>query len=315
MMTNNFWFVTFGDSRLSDSHQRIRCQADDLGVFGNRIRIFSEKDLDAEFRKKMKEHLIPGSRGFGYWCWKPQVISQVMREMQDGDILLYADIGCHLRKQGLPRLKEYFELTDRHGVVAFQSRSLGEDARNNLSLHFLPERRWTKMDLLKYFGVDSNKKILDSGQIGSGIILLKKNRTSLHIVEKWAEVFERYFNLCDDSLSTFPNFPDFVENRHDQSVFSLLCKINDIYTLSSAEYVIIEEYMPIGANRDFWPTRWVDIYDRPVWAKRDLGKYTTLVACPDWLKPILGKRGRRCASKIYDFINPLLRRVLRRCHL
>ena len=56
---------------------------------------------------------------------------------------------------------------------------------------------------------------------------------------------------------------------------------------------------------DFYPARWVDIYTWPVYGKRDLGRYTTLVACPDWLKPILGKRGRRCASKIYDSVTIL----------
>lgn len=303
---SDFWFVTFGDSRLVASHRRIRSQADALGIFGNRARIFSENDLDEDFREKMKDHLVPGSRGFGYWCWKPQVILQVFREMKDGDVLLYADIGCHLRKQGIARLMEYFELAGKYGIVAFQSRALGEEARNNLALHFLPERQWTKMDLLKHFGVESDKNILETGQIGAGIIVLKKNVAVVKIMDDWLSMFENHFNLCDDSPSICFNFPEFRENHHDQSVFSLLCKINNVYTLSSAEYVTIDEYMPIGANPSLWPAKWSDIANCPVWAKRDLGKYTKIVACPDWLKPILGKRGRKFCSRMYDTLKPIV---------
>ena len=60
---NDLWFVTFGDSRLEDAHKRIRRQAEKMGVFGDRVRIFDERDLDADFCEQMKEHLIPGSRG------------------------------------------------------------------------------------------------------------------------------------------------------------------------------------------------------------------------------------------------------------
>ena len=65
---NDLWFVTFGDSRLDEARRRIQRQALDMGAFGDRIRIFDESNLDTDFCEKMKEHLIPGSRGFGYWC-------------------------------------------------------------------------------------------------------------------------------------------------------------------------------------------------------------------------------------------------------
>lgn len=34
----------------------------------------------------------------------------------------------------------------------------------------------------------------------------------------------KHFDLITDKASVAPNFPDFVENRHDQSVFSVLTK-------------------------------------------------------------------------------------------
>ncbi len=303
---NNMWFVTFGDSRLKQARKRIGRQAERMGVFGDRIRIFSEKDLDSNFCAMMKERLVKGSRGFGYWCWKPQVILQSLDEMPEGDVLLYCDIGCHLNHRGVKRLEEYRELAVEHSVVAFQSRALGEEARTNLKLHFLPERRWSKMDLLRHFGVADRKDILDSGQIGAGVIILKNDMISRRLIEAWRKCYYDHFEFVDDTPSKYPNVPDFVQNAHDQSVFSLLCKKNGAYLLSSGEYAHIRMYMPECGDVRLWPEYWSELKYYPVHAKRDLGKYTQLVECPDWLKPILGKRGRRIASIIYEVVKPLI---------
>ena len=305
---NDFWFVTFGDSRLKDAHKRIRRQAVKMGVFGDRIRIFDERGLDVEFCERMKGHLILGSRGFGYWCWKPQVILQVLNEMPEGDVLLYADIGCHLNPKGLKRLEEYRQYAIEHGIVAFQSRAFGEAARTDLRLHFLPQRQWTKMDVFHYYGVAGQSEILDSGQVGAGVIVMQRNSFSRRIIEEWRQCYYEHFELIDDSPSRFPNAADFVENRHDQSVFSVLCKKNGVFTLSSGEYAHIRCYMPEGGEKKLWPEYWSELKLYPVHAKRDLGKYAKLVECPDWLKPILGRYGRRFASWIYEMIKPMFKR-------
>lgn len=308
---NDLWFVTFGDSRLNAARTRIRHQAEGMGVFGNRIRIFSESDLDRDFCEKMKDHLVLGSRGFGYWCWKPQIILQVMREMTEGDVLLYCDIGCHLNPRGLKRLEEYRQYAIEHGIVAFQSRALGEAARTDLTMHFLPERQWTKMDLFQHFRVADRHDILDSGQIG-GTIVAAAISTTRQLMEEWRECFYEHFELLDDSPSKLSNAPDFIESRHDQSAFSVLCKKNNVFTLSSGEFAHIRSYMPEGGDKRLWPEYWRELAKFPVHARRDLGRFTKLVECPDWLKPILGKRGRRYASHIYEILkncaSPLIRK-------
>ena len=306
---NDLWFVTFGDSRLEDAHKRIRRQAEKMGVFGDRVRIFDERDLDADFCEQMKEHLIPGSRGFGYWCWKPQSILQVMKEMPEGDVLIYVDIGCHLNPKGLKRLEEYRQYAVEHGIVAFQSRALGEAARTDMRLHFLPQRQWTKMDVFHFYGVEDQSEILDSGMIGAGVIVLQNNSFSRRIIEEWRQCYYDHFEFIDDSSSKISNLPDFVENSHDQSIFSVICKKNGVFTLSSGEYAHIRCYMPEGGDKKLWPEYWSELNRYPVHAKRDLGKYTKMVECPDWLKPILGKCGRRFASRVYEIIKPIVKRT------
>lgn len=110
------WFCTFADSKMRKSLKRIKEQAESMDVYDH-ILIYDETNLSKDFCNHFKEKLRP-SRGYGYWCWKPQIILQTLEKMEDGDILQYTDAGCHLNKNGRQRLLEYFEianLTDSGG--------------------------------------------------------------------------------------------------------------------------------------------------------------------------------------------------------
>lgn len=54
--------------------------------------------------------------------------------------------------------------------------------------------------------------------------MLKKTQKTIQIIQEWLEVFYKHFELIDDSPSRIPNLPEFRENRHDQSVWSVLNK-------------------------------------------------------------------------------------------
>ena len=79
---------------------------------------------------------------------------------------------------------------------------------------------------------------------------------------------------------------DFVENRHDQSVFSILCKKNDIKSLSAYECD-----WAIYQNKRIWD----HTKHSPILAKRDL-QYNTFKRFIDRQK----KNFRRIKSKFND---------------
>ena len=102
-------FLSFASSNLHRSLSRIKKEAIDMGVY-DRIQILTEIDLDYDFKTRFKQYLTFGSRGYGYWCWKPQIILQTLANMDDGDILQYTDAGCRLNIKGRNRLNDYFEM-------------------------------------------------------------------------------------------------------------------------------------------------------------------------------------------------------------
>ena len=285
------YLLSFADSRLGgyvrNPRRRLQRQAEAMGIFGDRIRIWTERDLDDDFRERMKKHLVSGSRGYGYWCWKPQVVLQLLREMDDGDVLLYVDAGCHLNPKGIKRLEEYFELAKEHGIVAFQARSMDDSRRFDVTQHFLPDGEWCKGDLLDYFGVRHEQSVTQTGQLGGTAFLVQKDKESVHFFEEFRQLFYDHFELCDDTPSVTENLPGFVENRHDQSVFSLLGKKHGVLSLSCAEYVLVNCYAPESEKRqhNFWTKYWTDLSCFPIWCRHDKGGVRSLF--PVWVKNVV----------------------------
>ena len=55
------------------------------------------------------------------------------------------------------------------------------------------------------------------------------------MIRDWLHVFYDHLHLADNSPSASPNLPGFVENRYDQSIFSILCKLQGITALDGTE--------------------------------------------------------------------------------
>jgi hypothetical protein len=277
-------FLTFADQRMSRALQRIKKQALAMEVYDFLV-LANENSLDLRFREQFSEYLKPGVRGFGYWSWKAQIILQTLCQMNDGDLLQYTDAGCHLNPRGRRRLEEYFTKAQnsKSGILAFQA---FPPAFHNQKIKLLDlrEAKWCKGDLCDALGVRSNRDVLDTQTIGAGIIFIKKCDESLKLVNSWLDVYKNNFNLIDDSSSKSENLLGFVEHRHDQSIFSILAKINRVETVSAYEY-----WYPDGKTRP--GADWKILREYPIHAKRD--------------------RGLPWSTKIYVFLERVFKKILK----
>lgn len=257
-------FLTFADQRMSRALQRIKNQALAMGSY-DFIVLANENNLDLKFREQFSEYLKPGVRGFGYWSWKAQIILQTLSQMNDGDLLQYTDAGCHLNPKGRKKLDEYFikAQNSKSGVLAFQS-TPPTFHNQKIKLLDLREAKWCKGDLCDALGVRSNTNIMDTQTIGAGVIFIKKCDESLKLVTSWLDVYKNNFNLIDDSKSKSENPLGFIEHRHDQSIFSILSKLNRVETVSAYEY-----WYPNGKGRP--GPDWEVLREYPIHAKRDRG--------------------------------------------
>ncbi len=248
-MEQKKYFISFGDSRLSVATTRIKQQAENMGFF-DEIHVLDEKSLEPAFCEKWKHIMKLGSRGYGYWCWKPHIILRLLEQMPDNAFLLYCDAGCHLNPKGLPRLNDY--------IAELNAAPIGVKAFYTFSPHIdVTEKRWTKGDTFDYFNCRNNTEITDTPQIATTQILIRKHASSMQFIREWNSLWYDNFPLIDDSSSKSPNFTGFIENRHDQSVFSILYKQKGCTPLPSGETDVADysnmEAFPIWDMRDRKP--------------------------------------------------------------
>lgn len=258
---SRIFLCSFSSSSFQSALKRLQGQAEQTAWF-NRIFCFTEKKLSDAFKIQFHNFLSEDIRGFGYWIWKPQILLQCLSIMDDGDILLYMDAGCHLNKRGKKRFLKYVhEVEDNpSGFLVFGS------SKNSI------ERQYTKQDLLAYMGVKEDDPIYDSGQIHATAFFVRKSDRTVEVIKYWRNIMINHISLIDDSPSILPNAPDFVENRHDQSVFSILMK---------------KECATVNPITHIWSYTWAFMFSYPIWAMRSRGKETKRYPLKNYAKDFI----------------------------
>ena len=252
----------FGSSDLSISAKRLQKQAENTNYYDN-IRILNPNDFDQKMRKMFEKITNKRkNRGYGYWFWKPLFLKKILNESKNGDIIHYVDIGCHLQNKN-SRFYEYLDLLIDKDNWLLPFQYFSEDSSFSKEI-FFPQRqeyKYSKADLLSHFNFLKKKEITHSPQYWAGSFFISNQIKSENFLNEWIDIFEKKMEFIDDTNSVIDNFDGFIENRHDQSVFSLLCKKYEINSLSAYECEWAEKN-----NKRTWEHN----CDNPILAKRDL---------------------------------------------
>ena len=245
MSSNKKWFMTFGGPtrNFHNAVNRICKQARNVSVFDHIIG-YTEKTLmsDASFWKKQGNFITSNaSKGYGYWIWKSYLTKKTLERMNDNDVLVYADAGCMINPHGKQRLLEYFSIVNesKFGIYSFQMGHL--------------EKTWTKMDAFRCLDAETTD-VMETGQLVGGVYVLRKCPHTVELVDKWYEGCCQY-HMLDDSVSANPNNETFRENRHDQSIFSVLRKKHGTEISEFDETWFDPDWNAQGHNYPFWAIR------------------------------------------------------------
>ena len=85
------------------------------------------------------------------------------------------------------------------------------------------EREWTKNDLYDLMCPGLLPQDDNGGQYNGNFVLLQKNAHTVKFTDDWMMAAKNY-HLISDAPSQKLNFAGFNENRHDQSMLSLLIR-------------------------------------------------------------------------------------------
>lgn len=254
---SNIYLCSFASDDLKRSVKRFLYQANLIELY-KETKVFGFNDLSLKKKKQIDNFNKKKKRLFGYGCWKPEIILNYLNFIPENSILQYSDIGCHFNYNGQQKLTEYINLTNEKDILGFQYKK-PNFSNDGLRFQIYQEYEYVKGDLVRYLKLDFNNEYLKTEQFCSGTIFFKNNKKSKLFLEKWLEI-SNIDKLIDDSESEEKNHKLFKEHRHDQSIFSLLCKIENIYSLSASE---------IEWAEDLNGKTWKHLNKHPILAKRD----------------------------------------------
>ena len=254
----SLFLCSFASLDLSNSVKRLRNQANQ-SKFYKFVKIYRPYDLNDKNKSQIKKLMNRKKRLYGYASWKPEIIRDCLKRIPKDSILQYSDVGCHINEKGKKRLDYYKKITDKKNILAFQYFKPKFRNKEKLKIQIYYEYKYTKNDLFEYLKIPKKSKIFKSEQFWSGTIFFKNNKYSQDFLKRWIKIC-RINKLIDDTPSKSQNSKNFVEHRHDQSAFSLLCKLSKIFSLSASECEWAEnnkgrywrhlETFPILAKRD-----------------------------------------------------------------
>lgn len=241
-------FITYGNHRFKNSKERLLREAQEFGAFKT-ITGYGPNFMSREFLEKHKD-ILTQPRGGGYWIWRPNLLLEALNKIEDGEFLVYLDAGCKLNPYGKKRFYEYIDMINNtdYGIMSFQmSGNLGQ---GNLE----KENKWTNREIFNYLNESTNGKNANTGQFLGGILVMKKNQHLLKIINLLIKALEDDSLMYTDHYNTNQH-PEFKENRHEQSLFSLLRKIHGSVVLDGDESFMV----PFGSHESmkypFWAAR------------------------------------------------------------
>ena len=194
--------LTYADGSYMDRQDKLINKAIELDCVDYVISMNRTDLIETDFYKQNKK-LLDEKRGSGYWVWKPYLILEALKTMEEDDILIYIDSGDMIRKNFRTFVQRKMRTTH---IFLTTGGYINE--------------QYTKQDCFEIMGCIDEKYDL-STQMEAGIILCKNTPETVKIFKEWLKWCLTPGVVTDGPFKS-KNSPEFIDHRHDQSVLSLL---------------------------------------------------------------------------------------------
>lgn len=202
---NKLYFLTFANKDYM-STDRISNQIKQFGMFDHIIQT-TEDDIK-EFILKHSDFIRQYNKvGYGMWIWKPKIIFDLLNKINDNDVLVYLDCGMYANIKGLERFCYYLDKLKNYSLVTFSSptRYIAQQyVKMDAIMHYYPEfnKEW---NIYKY----------------AGIMLIKKNDSTLTFIKDWLNLCENYHFLDRSPSINYKEASYYSGNDCDNGLFNL----------------------------------------------------------------------------------------------
>lgn len=204
-MSKKKYYINYSDEIFKRKQKFALIMAKIRGGFHKTIG-YNRDDIDKDFYE-INRNILDQKKGGGYWLWKPYFIYKTLNILDEGDYLFYSDSGAFFLKSVDKLITELDKYNQ--DIMGFE----------------LPliESQWTKRELFTNMNCDIDSFRM-SNQILASFILIKKTEVSMRFCKEYLNYASNALNVTDQYNSNVKQFNDFIDHRHDQSIFSLLYK-------------------------------------------------------------------------------------------
>jgi hypothetical protein len=235
------YLITYGSGKYELAKYRLKQEAEKSKFFDD-IFVYGKKDINQSFLTKYKElfdsKIEGGQKGDGFWIYKYYFIHELLKKINNNDIIFYIDAGCKIHKEGKERFNNYIDILNRsnYGILSFQ-------------MNHLSEKNWTTKQIFDYFNILTDSSIANSGQLVGGIFAIKKTDHIINIIKLFFKTLDDNYKLITNAYNKIDQIDSFKDNRHDQSIFSVLRKIYGTEILNDETSRCDGQNKPIAAAR------------------------------------------------------------------
>jgi hypothetical protein len=240
-------FITYGNKLFEESKKRLLKEAQNFNEFDT-ITAYGPEDIIENIHldgySKDFHNVFGMKRGGGYWVWRHIIINKTIENMENNDFLVYLDAGSTLNNNGKIRFYEYLQLlhSSSTGILSFQ-------------MHDHLEKYWTTKEIFDVMKEDINGTHANSGQLLGGILVMQKNPQLLEYMKRYSSIIKQHPLLVTDMFNEKQTHDGFQENRHEQSITSILRKQMNTLIINRDE----SWKPPFGQGESlkypFWATR------------------------------------------------------------
>jgi len=196
--------VSYASRRFVPDQALLTASALQFGVTD--VRPWTQEMLHRTAFYSENKAILDLERGAGYWLWKPFIIAETLKELEEGDCLIYSDSGIEV----------VADLTPLVRIASERDRVLFSGTGRCC--------QWTKRDCFYFLNADE-PIFYEAQVVDASFMVLMKNSSVNNFIAEWLKSCRDPRILTDQpNTSGLPNLPGFIDHRHDQSVLSILVK-------------------------------------------------------------------------------------------
>jgi hypothetical protein len=209
----NVYLTLFYTSKNKDYEKNLYKYLNNYKNIGIKdIFLYTEDCLPKDFKWLYQDFFEKYQRGYGYWAWKPLVIYDAMKKINDGDMILYHDVGRSCYSFDIKS-----NITDLAEKIKKEYKGIGI-ARGGFK-----HKEFCKRDVFYYMGCDE-ENCWNLNQLSATWSFWEKSDIPKKFIMDWIKwCFHDKLIITDEgNKSGLSNFPEFKDNRHDQAILTNL---------------------------------------------------------------------------------------------